>query len=208
MSRSKGGRRKPLVLGVLVVGLAAVAVGLYLFQPWKLWTDETVDEALPDTVAVQEPAESPQPPDSPESPGASGTDPAQADPPETTEPAPPSGPTTLATGTFITHEHATSGTAKIIELPDGSRVLRIEDLDTSNGPDLKVWITDAEVKPGRAGWGVFDDGAYLDLGKLKGNKGSQNYALPADADLDVYTSVSIWCARFSVSFGAAELARA
>jgi hypothetical protein len=87
-------------------------------------------------------------------------------------------------------------------------VLHLESLDTSNGPSLKVWITDADVKPGQDGWGVFDDGAYLSLGQLKGNKGNQNYALPAKADLDKYTSVSIWCDRFNVSFGAAELARA
>jgi hypothetical protein len=64
------------------------------------------------------------------------------------------------------------------------------------------------VKEGQAGWHVFDDGEYVSLGKLKGNKGSQNYTLPDGIDLARYTSVSIWCDRFDVSFGAAELARA
>jgi hypothetical protein len=193
MSRVSGLVRKPLVIGVLVVGLAVVAVGLYLFQPWKLWTDKTVNEALP-TAAP--PTNTPAGPTEPDEPAASG------------EPKESAGPMTLASGEFITHEHATTGIAKIVQLPDGSRVLRLENFDTSNGPDLKVWITDATVKPGKDGWDVFDDGAYLSLGKLKGNKGSQNYALPAKADLDKYTSVSIWCDRFNVSFGAAELARA
>lgn len=58
---------------------------------------------------------------------------------------------------------------------------------------------------GTAGWHVFDDGAYLDLGALKANKGDQNYVIPAGADLADYRSVSIWCARFAVSFAAAEL---
>ena len=58
---------------------------------------------------------------------------------------------------------------------------------------------------GTAGWYVFDDGAYLDLGVLKANKGDQNYAIPAAAELGDYSSVSIWCARFAVSFAAAEL---
>jgi hypothetical protein len=84
-------------------------------------------------------------------------------------------------------------------------VLRIENLDTSNGPDLKVWLTDAPVIEGEDGWRVFDDGAYVDLGALKGNQGSQNYTIPADVDLSDLTSVAIWCDRFSVSFGAAEL---
>ena len=65
---------------------------------------------------------------------------------------------TLASGEFISHEHGTAGTVRILELPDGSRVLRIEDLDTDNGPDLKVWLTDAPVIDGPDGWFVFDDG--------------------------------------------------
>ncbi|WUJ83086.1 DM13 domain-containing protein [Streptomyces sp. NBC_00377] len=60
---------------------------------------------------------------------------------------------------------------------------------------------------GKAGWHVFDDGKYVSLGKLKGNKGSQNYALPSDVDWSSYSSVSIWCDRFDVSFGAADLTR-
>jgi hypothetical protein len=127
--------------------------------------------------------------------------------PVAAKPAPsesaPAGP--LATGTLIAHEHDTSGTLRILDLGGGRRALRLDDLDTSNGPDLHVWLTDAEVKPGRDGWGVFDDGKYLDLGKLKGNRGSQNYEIPASADLAAYRSVTIWCDRFNVSFGAATL---
>ncbi|TDC21121.1 electron transporter, partial [Streptomyces sp. 8K308] len=122
--------------------------------------------------------------------------------------AEPAVPVTMASGEFVSHEHGTSGTARVLRLPDDSLVLRLEDLDTSNGPDLRVWLTDAPVIEGRDGWHVFDDGAYVSLGDLKGNQGDQNYPLPADLDLDTYTSVSIWCARFSVSFGAAELTRA
>ncbi len=70
---------------------------------------------------------------------------------------------------------------------------------------LKVWITDAPVLTGRAGWHVFDDGRHLDLGELKGNVGSSNYVLPVTVDLAELTSVSIWCDRFNVSFGAATL---
>ncbi|MEU0544349.1 DM13 domain-containing protein [Nocardia sp. NPDC005978] len=125
----------------------------------------------------------------------------------------PAGPTTpgvpaartLSTGTLISHEHGTSGAVEIIQLSDGGRVLRLADLDTSDGPDLHVWLSDAPVLPGRDGWGVFDDGAYVDLGSLKGNKGSQNYEIPAGADLSALRSVTVWCARFHVSFGAAEL---
>lgn len=63
---------------------------------------------------------------------------------------------------------------------------------------------------GKAGRHVFDDGRYVDLGRLKGNRGNrgnQNYPLPADVDWSAYTSVSIWCDRFDVSFGAARIER-
>jgi hypothetical protein len=83
--------------------------------------------------------------------------------------------------------------------------LRIAGLDTSNGPDLRVWLADAPVREGRAGWFAFDEGTHIDLGALKGNIGDQNYPIPADTELQTLRSVSIWCARFRVSFGAAAL---
>ncbi|MFC9971670.1 DM13 domain-containing protein [Spirillospora sp. NPDC127200] len=119
--------------------------------------------------------------------------------------AAPGGTETLATGTFVSHEHGTRGQVRIVRLPGGERVLRIEDLDTSDGPDVRVWLSDQPVKEGRAGWEVFDDGEHVELGRLKGNKGDQNYTIPAGADLAKLTSVSLWCKRFHVSFGAAAL---
>jgi Electron transfer DM13 len=46
---------------------------------------------------------------------------------------------------------------------------------------------------------------FVDLGVMKGNLGDQNYTLASDLDLAKYRSVSIWCKRFSVNFGAAAL---
>ncbi|GAA3499157.1 DM13 domain-containing protein [Streptomyces prasinosporus] len=185
MGRVRKALTRPLVIGVLAVAVAGAGFGLYWFQPWKLWQNETVQEDLPEAVVTSAPPTA-----------------AAETPPS------PAGPQTLASGELISHEHATSGTAKLVQLADGSHVVRLENLDTSNGPDLRVWLTDAPVKEGKAGWHVFDDGKYVSLGKLKGNKGSQNYVLPDDIDPAGYTSVSIWCDRFDVSFGAAELARA
>jgi rhodanese-related sulfurtransferase len=61
------------------------------------------------------------------------------------------------------------------------------------------------VISGSAGWRVFDNSRHIDLGPLKDNKGSQNYPLAAGVELNRYRTVSIWCARFHVSFGAAAL---
>jgi hypothetical protein len=121
------------------------------------------------------------------------------------EAAPVAAATELARGTLISHEHESSGTVVLLRLPDGSRVLRLEDLKTSNGPRLKVWLSDAPVQAGPAGWTVFDDGRYVDLGDLKGNIGSSNYPIPPEVDLASLPSVSIWCARFHVSFAATTL---
>ncbi|MEU0910486.1 DM13 domain-containing protein [Streptomyces althioticus] len=186
MGRVRNAMSGPRTAGVLVGVVAVAGFGLYWFQPWKLWQDETVREALP---------------------GAATTAPAVALP-DAPSATPSRSPVTLASGELISHEHATTGTVSLVRLADGSHVVRLEGLDTSNGPDLRVWLTDAPVKEGRAGWHVFDDGRYVDLGALKGNKGDQNYALPRDVDPSGHGSVSIWCDRFNVSFGAAELAPA
>ena len=188
-------RGRGRLIGVLViVGAVLVAVGLVVFQPWKLVIDDVVDEALPEaSAAASEPPAASDPP-------ASSAGPSTAASPNAVPAT-----RTLATGTFISHEHETSGTVKLLVLADGRQVLRLEGLDTSNGPDLKVWITDQKVVDGPSGWPVFDDGRYVDLGSLKGNKGNQNYVVPAGTNLDGLRSVSIWCDRFNVSFGAAEL---
>ncbi|MEU5262899.1 DM13 domain-containing protein [Amycolatopsis sp. NPDC021455] len=186
MNRARRLLTRPWILAVLVTGLVAVAAGLYWFQPWQLVVDETVQEAPP---AAAPPSPSVPSPSGPSSPSAVAA------------------PAELASGRLISHEHHTTGTVRILRAADGSLVLRLEDLATSSGPDVHVWLTDAPVKPGKDGWDVFDDGKHLDAGELKGNKGNQNYPLPAGTDLTGYTSVSIWCERFSVSFGAAELAR-
>lgn len=184
-----------MLIGALALAVVGGTLGLYWFQPWKLWQDETVDEALPGAVTTASP------------PGAVTTSPPPAAAPAPS-PTRDAGPRTVAGGELVSHEHSTSGTAQLVRLTDGSHVVRLENLDTSNGPDVHVWLTDAPVKEGKAGWHLFDDGQYVDLGKLKGNKGSQNYVVPADVDPSRYSSVSVWCDRFNVSFGAAELARA
>ncbi|MCC3332498.1 DM13 domain-containing protein [Nocardia abscessus] len=167
--------RSPITWTVAVLLVAALGAGLAVFQPWRLFIDTTVQEAAPSAATA------PGPDDAAQQPRA------------------------IAKGTFVSHEHATAGTVVVLRLPDGNTVLRLENLDTSDGPDLHVWLTDAPVREGRDGWFVFDDGAHTDLGELKGNQGNQNYAVPADADLTQLTSVAIWCDRFNVSFGAAEL---
>jgi len=105
--------------------------------------------------------------------------------------------TTLAEGTFIDRAHPTRGTAKIIT--DGDRrFLRLEGFETDNGPDLNVYLATGDP--------TGSPGEFVDLGDLKGNVGDQNYEIDPGVAIDEYTTVFIWCVRFSVAFGAAALA--
>lgn len=182
-------RRRRVLGPLLAVAAVLLSVGLALFQPWRLFTSTTVIEAAPDVpVAVgRVPA------------GTGGLTPGT--PPDSGDPM----PGTVLAGTFVSHEHATTGSVRVLRLDDGSTVVRLEGLDTSDGPDLHVWLSDQPVRSGVGGWRVFDDGRVVDLGPLKGNRGDQNYPVPSATDLTGLRSVSIWCARFRVSFGAAAL---
>ncbi|WP_374109227.1 DM13 domain-containing protein [Micromonospora sp. MH99] len=172
----------------LASAVLVTALALYWFQPWKVFTDTYVDEAVPPALTT---STTPTP------------IPASAAPVAPT--ATPAGNEILTVGEFVTHEHRTTGSAEIHRLADGRHQLVLRDLNTSSGPDLRVWLTDQPVTLGRAGWRVFDDGEWVELARLKGNQGNQVYEIPASVDPRDFRSVSIWCKRFAVSFGAADL---
>jgi hypothetical protein len=111
----------------------------------------------------------------------------------------------LLSGAFRGLAHETAGTATIHRLADGRRVLRLTGFRTSNGPDVRVYLVAAPDAPDNE---TVKKAGFVELGKLKGNEGDQNYDVPAEVDLGRYRSVSIWCARFGVNFGAAPLAPA
>ena len=108
----------------------------------------------------------------------------------------------LAAGQFYSILHPTSGTATIYQMGDGTRVLRFTGFNTSNGPDVHVYMVAADDAKDIA---TVQNAGFIDLGVIKGNIGDQNYTLGADLDLAKYRAVSIWCKRFSVNFGAAAL---
>ncbi|WP_258061048.1 DM13 domain-containing protein [Arthrobacter sp. 4R501] len=189
MSRKQSpARRRTWMIAAAALAAVGLVIGLVLFKPWLLFVDVRVDEQLP--IVASSPAQ------------------AQPTPPTPLAPTPapmPAGPVQLAVGTLISHEHATTGTVRIVQQPDGARLLTLENLDTSNGPDVHVWLSAAHVVEGTAGWFTAGSADYYDLGLIKGNQGNQVYRIPADVDLSKYPSVDLWCVQFSVSFGAAEL---
>jgi hypothetical protein len=108
----------------------------------------------------------------------------------------------LGKGMFQSGEHNTSGMATIYQLENGKKVLRLSNLNTSNGPDVHVLLV--PKKNVMKNSDVMIDKA-IDLGPIKGNMGNQNYDIPANVDIEMYHTVSIWCKRFSVNFGSAPI---
>lgn len=133
---------------------------------------------------------------------AAGTD-AAAPAAPTAEP-PPAGPVTLASGSFnfIDNLHNGTGTAAIVELPDGSRVVRLsDDFFVTEGPGLYVWLG-THPEPVTTNDAL---NGFIDLGGLQARSGAQEYVIPADIDLTLYQSVIIWCEPFSQVMTSAAL---
>ena len=63
----------------------------------------------------------------------------------------------------------------------------------------------AEKDPGDDANFLKNNTEKLELGKLKGNEGDQNYSITAGTDLAQFRTVSIYCERFNANFGAAPL---
>lgn len=194
--------------------IAVLIVAFLLFRPDKLFVDDVVDESLADAFPVA--GEAPTPPTTllppagdDASPGddavpgddASPGDDAAIAPTTTTTTSTtlPAGPIARGTGGFYGIDHSATGTATVYE-QGGEFVLRFEDdTDIQNGPDLWVWVLADDAYDGG------EPGEFLELGKIKGNVGGQNYALPSEFDPEIHQFVLIWCKRFSVPFAAAPL---
>jgi lipopolysaccharide export LptBFGC system permease protein LptF len=111
---------------------------------------------------------------------------------------------TLETGTFHGKVHSTSGRATIYQQEDGNLVLRLTNFKTSNGPDVHVILVAAKDADDDANF-LKSSTERVELGKLKGNEGDQNYEIPSGTDLSKFQTVSVYCERFNANFGAAPL---
>jgi hypothetical protein len=126
----------------------------------------------------------------------------EAFPAEKTDSATDPQESVLAEGVFHSVAHESEGVAAVHQLANGNRLLRLTRFKTSNGPALHVYLV--AVKDANDSRTV-KDADTVDLGVLKGNKGDQNFELPAGVDLAKYQAVTIWCQRFSVNFATAPL---
>ena len=101
------------------------------------------------------------------------------------------------TGTFIgigDGFHNVEGAAKVIPVESGAQILRLENFKATNGPDLYVYLSKDKSASD-----------FVNVGRLKGNVGNQNYEIPIGSDLSKYNTVLIWCRAFSFLFGSAQI---
>jgi hypothetical protein len=177
------GRRWPLgrlvrrhrYLIAAFIGAGLLIFVLVWFQPQKLFLNKTVNESAPGVILTAPAGET----------NRNATPDLQV----------------LRSGSFRSLEHATTGTAVVLRRAAGGLTLRLEHLSTSNGPDLRVYLSHV---PASSDLHAYRTG-FIDLGALKGNRGNQNYAIPAGTDLSAFKSAVIWCRRFAVGFAVAPL---
>ncbi len=169
--------RRTIILALVAIPL--FAVGWWLGSP--LFLDDRVSEAFPTAPVAGEGA-------------STAADDVSAE------------PVRLAVGSFQDQDaiHKGSGEVSLYRLADGSHVLRFEDFEVTNGPDLKVIVSNGRSF---ADHDELDVAGWVELEALKGNIGDQNYVLPASVDVDELGSVIIWCKAFSVIFSVASLDR-
>jgi hypothetical protein len=210
-----------------LLALPMIALGAYLafsvFGIQGLWIDHEVNEDFPAAgapiAALAQPKATPSATPQPTSPPLATDQPlatveSAPAPPTATPPATPTaipaptpeptvaGPVLLAAGQFYGVDHEGSGDALIYRQPDGTHILRLENFAVTNAPDMYVYVVAAPSADTRQA--VLNSG-FLNLGKLKGNKGNQNYSLPPEYDPAVHRSVTIWCKRFTVVIATAPL---
>lgn len=202
--------KRNVTIGAIVLGIPALLIAWWLISP--LFLDTEVNEEFPMSAGAQVPDDMTQ-----QEVEAAMEDAAEEPASEIEEPMPetdtdaggglvqPTAPvelTILSSGNFENADdfHEGSGTATIYQLEDGSRVLRFEDFEVTNGPDLRVLLATG-ASPSTSE----ELGDYVELAGLKGNIGDQNYEIPDEVDLSQYSSVVIYCKPFHVVFSVATL---
>lgn len=105
-------------------------------------------------------------------------------------------PTRLRTAEITGIGHRAEGSASLVRLQDGDLLVRLEDFSVDPGPDYRLLLV--------PGAGQESPGDGVELGRLKGTSGNQNYALPTSRTPGPVT-VLVWCEAFGVPIAAATL---
>lgn len=89
--------------------------------------------------------------------------------------------------------YTVTGNVRIYQ-KDGKLILALENFKSSNGPDLRVYLS-KEAQPVN----------FIELGKLKSISGNQLYDISGNPDFDVYKFAIIHCQQFNRVFGFASI---
>lgn len=109
-------------------------------------------------------------------------------------------------GTFVSGEHPTQGTVRLITRNGQSFIELGEDFETSElGPDLVVILHRSNNVIGSTAPPAYpiNEGDYVILAPLQQFSGAQTYPIPNTINLEGYQSAGIWCRKFNALFGAA-----
>ena len=194
--------KKVLLIVGVIVAIPVVAFAWWLVSP--LFFSKTVVEEFPMSASAQIPENMTQDEAEKAMEVIAKIDmPAMEEMPEM-PPEMNDEPVAVASGQFRDGDsfHKGSGAVTLYRLPTGEGLVRFEGLNVTNGPDLRVLVT---VHPDPMTRADVHDADYTEIGKLKGNKGDQNYDVPADLDLASIRSIVIYCAPFQVVFSVAPL---
>ena len=193
--------KKVLLIVGAIVAIPVIAFAWWLVSP--LFISKTVVEDFPMSASAQIPESMTQSEAEKVMEGMAKIDmPAMEEMPEM--PPEMDEPVAIASGQFRDGDsfHKGSGAVTLYRLPTGEGLVRFEGLSVTNGPDLRVLVTSHPDPQTRDD---VHDSDYTEIGKLKGNKGDQNYDVPADLDLSSIRSIVIYCAPFQVVFSVAPL---
>ncbi len=188
-------QRRTWIIIAVVAAIALIAVGWWLGSPLIL--DTEVNEEFPMSADAEVPEDMTR-----EEVETLMEETADEPPTNVEEPMPEETPEVVKSGQFTDFDsfHQGQGTATVYRLDGDTHVLRLEDFEVTNGPDLHVLLVPHEDPGGRD-----DLDGYVDLGSLKGNIGDQNYEIPDDTNIAEYGSVVIYCQPFHVIFSIAGL---
>lgn len=107
----------------------------------------------------------------------------------------------LATGSVRTTGFVGGGTLRLLELlPYEDQIVRFENMDMLNGPDLHVYLVrETNIEKFK------DIEEFIDLGEVRGNVGSHNYNIPTSVDAREYGSFVIVSQKYEAVFASANL---
>lgn len=103
-------------------------------------------------------------------------------------------PMTSMKGDFSNGPFGTVSGKAFITISNNQKSLVLENLASSNGPDLHVYIS-KEIEPIN----------FIDLGKLKSINGTQVYSISNNVNVQNYKYALVHCQQFNHLFGSANI---